>query len=238
MSDSEGEDDGNLDLTTTESLEPKLQALLQTFIARRIIEHNTLAAIMEVIKIHYRDNSGTIEDYIHSINSMIMQVNMQIKNMRTESKHYYCLTNLKADESSKLTTKYNATETTYFKALIEEMIQKGGELKNSHCLDLHLQGQTKTKAEEALQKFKDDGWITDSTNNTSKTLTPRALMDLAPILTELPECFLCHQRVLTVNGHIEACANSESCTVTLHQHCSAQYFKKATNCPSCKQRFK
>ncbi|EFA79086.1 hypothetical protein PPL_07911 [Heterostelium album PN500] len=243
MSDDENEDY----VGALEILEAKYQTLLQTFIERRIIEQKTVDNIVACINRHYGDREASSE-YIRSINSTIISLNLQIKDLRTSDKHFWCLVNLKPDESSKLTTNYNANETTLFKLtvclfinnhqndlIMETLIANGGEAKSSECINLANRAAISlSMAEMTLQKFKVDGWLKDS-GTTMISLTERAILDLNPILTELPHCQLCKQIVLPVNGVVEECMN---CQIRLHPHCSNQYFKKTANCPACKQRFK
>ncbi|EGG20184.1 hypothetical protein DFA_07304 [Cavenderia fasciculata] len=228
-----GDSDDDMNDVRDIPLDEKHQALLQTFIDRRIIEQSTLAKIVSSIKNYYRETNGTPNDYINKINSSIISVSLKISNLRTANKQYWCLVNLKIDEGSKLATKYAPVETTYFKVIVEAMLANGGEARTSALVDLSkgIKDMTMTKAERIIRIFKEDGWLKE-TSNTTISLSDRSIMDLGPLLVDLPECCLCHQRVLVQNNHIDDC---ERCNAKMHPHCLETWKKKNNNCPSCSQ---
>eukprot|EP01132_Coremiostelium_polycephalum_P006076 gene6076-7569_t len=215
-------------------LAPHHHAFIQTFIGRRIIAQSTLDKLVQAINQHYRLERTTIQDYLNQVVPSLDYLHMTIKNIRIENASFWCLINLKPDESSKLATHYNANETTFFKSLIENLLANAGELKISVCLDQaknsHL---TLHQAETAIQTFIDDKWFKKLTPSTI-TLSERALLDLNPILGDLPSCHLCHQKVLAVNGKVHECQNDE-CSIKLHPHCLQRWNDK--HCPKCKQLF-
>ncbi|KYR00854.1 hypothetical protein DLAC_02911 [Tieghemostelium lacteum] len=231
------------DDTDYADLSSRHHCFLQTFINRKIIEQTTLDKITSAINAYYKSPQQSSNQYINDLNPYLIDFHIQIKTAKSQGKNYWALVNLKADEYSKLATYYQPSDTIFFKAIIEKLVQNGGEISNNECLNLGKAAKAggSTKVEEILNTFIQDNWLRKSEDKARVTLAERSIIELQPMLVDLPDCYLCSQKVLTEKGVIEYQCSHDDCAIQLHTLCAKQWFSthtKSNPCPNCKKPFK
>ncbi|KAM9989604.1 hypothetical protein ACTFIY_005658 [Dictyostelium cf. discoideum] len=225
-----GDDDDEIEYSSQHRL------LLDQFTKRRIISTETLKELVMTVNRITQVNIS-LDDYINSLNSKIMEVGLQIKILNTDGINDYILTNLKPDECARYATHYSGDELKFFKFILKMFIESRVGLKKNDILTLG-RDELKIKLSDAdnlFRKFAEDGWLRLSASKSFTTLTNRALSDMAPLLDGIPNCALCHTICVLLEDESVQCPN-EDCAV-MHSHCAEGWFKANKNkCPSCSTR--
>ncbi|KAN0012010.1 hypothetical protein ACTFIU_000229 [Dictyostelium citrinum] len=210
--------------------------LLDQFTKRRVISTETLNKLVTTVN-RISEVNISLDNYINSLNSRIIEVGLQIKSLNTDGTNDYILTNLKPDECARFATHYTGDELKFFKLILKMFIESRVGLKKNDILALG-RDELKMKladADNLFRKFAEDGWLRLSASKSFTTLSNRALLDMEPLLDGIPNCTLCHSICVLLEDESVQCPN-EDCAV-MHSHCAEGWFKANKNkCPTCSTR--
>ncbi|KAK5582697.1 hypothetical protein RB653_004282 [Dictyostelium firmibasis] len=210
--------------------------LLDQFTKRRVITTSTLNKLISTIN-RITEVNISLDNYINSLNSRIIEVGLQIKSLNTDGTNDYILTNLIPDECARFATLYNGDELKFFKLILKLFVETRVGLKKNDILTLGRE-DLKMKladADNMLRKFMEDGWLRLSVSKSFTTLSNRGLLDMEPLLEGIPSCTLCHSICVLLEDESVQCPN-EDCAV-MHSHCAEGWFKANKNkCPTCSTR--
>jgi hypothetical protein len=187
------------------------------------------------------DRSATVEkleDFIHTINSVLGSLYIEIKKGVTEDdgRPIYALVNLATTPISKMATDFAENELDLFRKALELIIDsETGFASSTNILNLvdQLKGKKmrKKEAEQVLQKFVQNKWLIEKEGEF--TLHGRAILEMEQHIREVhPDavktCSICHG--LLVQG--QSC---ETCGIRMHLPCVAKYFQSNPEpcCPHC-----
>ncbi|CAG8487301.1 12089_t:CDS:10 [Ambispora gerdemannii] len=183
-------------------------------------------------------------DFIDTINEKLNFVELEFRKSHDEDtgEEVLALVNTSDDEIAKLATDYTPLEISYFRALIEMIINADDEtysvsattaIKESSKLKPSM---TRIAAERALKRFVDDKWLM-KTSAGRYSLTQRTILELQNYLKDqydesIHECTLCYD--IVTKG--QRCS-VEKCSTRLHHHCARRMFQtkpqSERKCPTC-----
>ncbi|CAG8471992.1 477_t:CDS:10 [Ambispora leptoticha] len=183
-------------------------------------------------------------DFIDTINAKLNFVELEFRKSHDEDtgEEVLALVNTSDDEIAKLATDYTPLEISYFRALIEIIINADDEafsvsgttaIKESSKLKPPI---TRMAAEKVLKRFVDDKWLV-KTSAGRFALTQRTILELQNYLKDqydeaIHECTLCYD--IVTKG--QRCS-VEKCSTRLHHHCARRMFQtkpqSERKCPTC-----
>ncbi|XP_047308753.1 non-structural maintenance of chromosomes element 1 homolog [Impatiens glandulifera] len=196
-------------------------------------------------------NRRLFNDYLLKINKELAFAQFELRACRNQydGNVYYGMVNNVADEQSKLGTQYTVPQITFYKGIIEAIIQDAtaqGSISNIDALNVRLESQAgpsqvptavKTfsfsQKEKTLEELVRDQWLC-STVDGNIGLGPRSFLDLRSWFhnNDIPTCEVCSEALVKA----ESCPN-ESCNVRIHKYCLSMKFsqrKVEKVCSSCK----
>ncbi|CCM02353.1 uncharacterized protein FIBRA_04448 [Fibroporia radiculosa] len=194
----------------------------------------------DVVDIPFSNDRASWDTFLQGVNDTLDPLHLAIKTTHVQSngQEICMLVNAKSDDVAQVATDYTATEITYFKAVVEQIMLAPHEsysvtslaaLREVGALKINM---TKSQAEIVLSSFVANGWLTKSKHG-RYSLSLRTLIELESYLRnnfpdELLECTLCEE---TVTEGI-ACYTA-NCKARLHTHCYAKYKRQKQICPAC-----
>ncbi|XP_029433367.1 non-structural maintenance of chromosomes element 1 homolog isoform X2 [Rhinatrema bivittatum] len=214
---------------------------LQVLMSHGILEGSEVRTLhrhcCEAHKVHYAHDK--LDDFVSVINVQLQSLFMQIRKGMAEDdgRQYYALVNLAETEITKMATDYAENELELFRKTMDLIIQSdNGFASSTSILNLSDQLQTKKmkkkEAEQVLQSFVQDKWLSEEGEY---TLSTRCLMEMESYLCNtyqdmVSKCNLCG----TIAIQRQIC---ETCGIQIHLACVATYFKGQSepHCPNCNE---
>ncbi|GAB2214809.1 hypothetical protein Droror1_Dr00019173 [Drosera rotundifolia] len=249
---------------TTTTLTWKHHTLIQSLLSRGPIASVDFHKIFEsVTGRHPVTNEKMFNDYLLSINKELSYVQFELRGCRNQydGKVYYGVVNNVADEQSKIGTKYSVPQITFYKGIIEGIVQDfagRGSISNIDALNIRLENlvpastqsllesQTGSQTgvpsafrtfsmsqkEKTLEELIKDKWLC-STSDGRIGLGVRSLLDLQSWFhnSDVPSCHVCNEAAVKA----EVCPN-DSCTIRIHKYCLVKKYSLAKVdkvCPGC-----
>ncbi|CAN8001587.1 unnamed protein product [Ixodes hexagonus] len=118
---------------------------LQIMLSRKILSLSELKEVIEFCHEKYQGNCCNVVDdesltrFISDINGKLTSFNMRIKHGVSEDdgKRFYALVNLKDNELSKCATMFSGNEMTYFKKLVQQIVESdNGTISSTEALNI------------------------------------------------------------------------------------------------------
>ncbi|KAJ8766835.1 hypothetical protein K2173_008389 [Erythroxylum novogranatense] len=205
-------------------------------------------------------NDQNFNNFLLRINKKLSYVQMELRCCRNQndSQVFYGLVNTVSDEQSKLGTKYSVPQITFFKGIIEAIMQDDtakGSISSIEALNIRLESQVQnvsgsetqgsqsqvppafrnflmSQKETTLHELVRDKWLCN-TSDGQIGLGVRSYLDLRSWFhsSGVPSCEVCNEAAIKA----EVC-QSESCTRRIHLHCLKKKFSQSrsrTVCSSC-----
>ncbi|KZV56440.1 non-structural maintenance of chromosomes element 1 [Dorcoceras hygrometricum] len=191
-------------------------------------------------------------EYLRKINAELNYVQFELRACRNQydGDVYYGVVNSVSDDQSKLGTKYTVPQITFYKGIVEAIIQDAeatGTISNIDALNTRLDAQLQggavqippalknfsmSQKEKTLEQLVNDQWLS-STAEGKIGLGVRSFLDLRSWFrsNEVPACEVCNEAAVKA----ELCLN-EACNVRLHRYCLQKKFSQQrieNVCPGC-----
>ncbi|XP_073146931.1 uncharacterized protein [Henckelia pumila] len=229
--------------------------LIQALLSRGPIKEDDFRSVFSHVT---GKSSGTqkqqqlFNEYLRKINAELNYVQFELRACRNQydGNVYYGVVNSVSDDQSKLGTKYTVPQITFYKSIVEAIIQDAeatGSISNIDALNTRLETQsqggavqippalknfTLSQKEKTLEQLVKDQWLC-STAEGKIGLGVRSFFDLRSWFrsNEVPACEVCNEAAVKA----ELCPN-EACNVRLHQYCLQQKFSQQRIekiCPVC-----
>ncbi|KAJ3342537.1 hypothetical protein HDU93_001923 [Gonapodya sp. JEL0774] len=191
---------------------------LQAIISRRFLEEEELKQCQkDAYQLAGEDPSPLVE-FLRRVNEALREIDLELKRAKdNDGNYYYALVNTRRDGISELATGYEDHEISFFKHLLELLVDapdesyEAGSLKILNDLKrVNFTGRkkmTEKDCEEFLTRLVADHWIVEPTKGRYH-LSVRSILELKPYLVEnfdeIAQCEACKEIIATkrlpING--------------------------------------
>ncbi|KAK9122529.1 hypothetical protein Sjap_012131 [Stephania japonica] len=233
-------------------------ALVQALLSRGPMSESKFHSLFHALtKKDPGSHKQLFNDCLLAINKELAYVQFELRACRNQYNGEVCygVVNNVADEQAKLGTKYSVPQITFYKSVVEAIVNDvtgQGCISNINALYVQLESQlaigsqsqggpstippairnfTMSQKEKTLEELVKDGWLC-STSDGNIGLGVRSFLDLRSWLrmNDVPTCDICNEAGVKA----ELC-HKEGCMVRIHSYCLKKKFPRRAErvCPVC-----